>query len=161
MKKSIYVLTMLFITLFSCSSDDNSSEDQQLETTNFKITISGVINGNFSNYPEPTDNSLKVDYLIDSQSETEIYTEALTNELMIQKEKTIEASNLLGVQMSILTVDTDFGYIEVKIENLDTNEVVVDEQLEKYLVYENPDTQSSLEITVIFDVLNSNITIED
>ena len=161
MKKSIYVLTLLFITLFSCSSDDDSSEDQQLETTNFKITISGVINGNFSNYPEPTDNSLKVDYLIDSHSETEIYTEALINELMIQKEKTVETSNLLGVQMSILTVDTDFGYIEVKIENLDTNEVVVDEQLEKYLVYENPDTQSSLEITVIYDVLNSNITIED
>lgn len=159
--KKVILLLMLTASLFtSCSSDDDSPQ-VQLETSTFKITLKGVIDGNQTNYPDPTDNTMRVTYILDEATTSADYTEALTNEALFERSNEVDASTVVGLKISSVTEDTFLTYIHVKIENLDTNEVVYDEDLDNTVVYSANGENQSTEISVIHNINDGTTTVLD
>jgi hypothetical protein len=160
MKKSFLILIISsFSLLISCSNDNDSQNENQLPLKEYKITINGVLDGDYSNYPNPTNNSFISTYIKDDTIEMITYTEPLTNELNLEKVKIVSARNQVGVKLNINQLQTTFYYIQIKIEDLETGTTIYNNQISKSLVSENPNSSNSLEIKVLYDVATNSTTL--
>ena len=159
MKKSIlFLFAITFSALVSCSNNDNVNENQ-VPLKEYKITISGVLDGDYSNYPNPTNNSFIATYIKDDVDEQITYTESLTNELTLERVKTVFARNQVGLKLNIAQVQTTLHYIEIKVEDLEAGVIVYNNQISKILVSTNPNSYSTLEIKVLYDIETNSTTL--
>lgn len=160
MKKSFLILIISsFSLLISCSNDNDSQNENQLPLKEYKITINGVLDGDYSNYPNPTNNSFISTYIKDDTSEMITYTEPLINELNLEKVKIVSARNQVGVKLNINQLQTTLYYIQIKIEDLETGTTIYNNQISKSLVSENPNSSNSLEIKILYDVATNSTTL--
>lgn len=160
MKKSFLILIISSLSvLISCSNDNDSPNENQLPLKEYIITINGVLDGDYSNYPNPTNNSFISTYIKDDTSEMITYTEPLTNELNLEKIKIVSARNQVGVKLNINQLQTTLYYIEIKIEDLETGTTIYNNQISKSLVSENPNSSNSIEIKVLYDVVTDSTTL--
>lgn len=159
--RKIYSLLIAYffivVGITSCSSDDDSSNG--VDEIEYRITIDGVLDGDFTNYPGGTDNTFIATFIKDEAFEPISYTESLTNEMVIQKIKTVTAANKVGVKLNIDQTETIMYYINIKIEEVSSGTVVYNHQMSKTLVSGTPDSYSTLEIKVEHDISTNTTTL--
>lgn len=104
--------------------EEISFTTDQLPLKSYKITFEGLLDGDHSNYPDPTTNSFFAEYLFDNQSEILQYSESITNEIWIEKSKTLSARNQVGVKVYIEQDYTFLTYLVFEVQDMDTGEIV-------------------------------------
>lgn len=161
MRNLFYIFLVFVMSLStSCSNeDDNNISEDLLPLKEYKITVNGVIDGDYTNYPNPTNNSFVATYIKDDNEEVITYTEALLNEMVLEKTKTISARNKVGIKLNINQSLTVLYYINIKIEDTLTGTIIYDSPINKGLVSSNPDAYSTTEIKVLYDVESNSTTL--
>lgn len=134
----------------------------QLPLKTYKITIEGLLDGNYSNYPDPTINSFKADYLFDDQHESMEYSEPITNEVWVEKSKSLSARNQVGVKLYIEQEHTFLTYLVFEIEDLDSGEIIFRGDVGSGTVVapsseEDWADNASDEIKIIYDIANKEM----
>jgi len=151
---NLIILTIFIFALLSCS--DDTEENENLLTDEYKITITGIIDGDYST-TIPV--SFNAKYLFDNNHNLIIHSEIITNEMGIEKTQIIEANNLLGVNLTIDQINTTLDIIIIQIEKVEENLILYNGEMEKYLTANETNTYATTSITVLHNIAENNTEI--
>lgn len=142
------LIPIFILTVSACSSSDDSN-DQNLVTKEYLITINGVIDGDVNPY------SFTADYKIDNSHEAVIYNipASESGEVIITKDKVISAANKVGVDITVNDSGTFLTYITVTVTDVETTTILYEEYFEmKTIVFDNPESWGTIKLKILHDI---------
>lgn len=142
--------------------EETSFTTNQLPLKNYKITIEGLLDGDHSNYPDPTANSFFAEFLFDNESEVLKYSEAITNEFWVEKSNYVSARNEVGVKVYIEQQYTFLTYLVFEVQDMDTGEIIFRGDVGPSTIVspsnpENWGDSATYEIKLVYDIANEEM----
>ncbi|WP_262733931.1 hypothetical protein [Gaetbulibacter sp. NE] len=156
MKKSIYVITMLLITFLSCSSDDDSNEEQQVT---YNVEISGKYVAQWC--IDPITSKVTIEFLENGNVNSTINAEGSNDETETFL-KDLSGNNI-GVRLILTDYNPNnlqegegdaFNDLHFKVTNNQTQEVLVNEDIPTWLVHCG---DIYYEVTILFNASTSEL----